>query len=66
VSAPSGLLICVCGSCRFYAVPDGANSYLLECTSCGRRSEISAPPGVTLELTELPKDAPNTVHGGER
>ena len=52
--APEATIVCVCGSRAFYAMPDGANSYLLECPSCGRRSEISAGRGMALTLTELP------------
>lgn len=51
-------LICAhCESRSFFAIPDGADSYLLECTSCGQRSEISAGRGMTLTLVEIP-DAP--------
>lgn len=54
--APDATLVCVCGNRGFYAFPDGADSYLLECPSCGRRSEISAGRGMTLTLTEVADD----------
>lgn len=53
--APEAPLVCICscGNRAFYAFPDGANSYLLECPSCGKRSEISAGRGMTLTLVEV-------------
>jgi len=52
-------LICnVCESRTFFVTPDGAESYLVECASCGKRSEISAGRGMTLTLVEVP-DEPN-------
>jgi len=59
--ASEATIVCVCGSRAFYAVPDGADSYLLECPSCGRRSEISAGRGMTLTLTELPDEEPKVT-----
>jgi Zn finger protein HypA/HybF involved in hydrogenase expression len=50
-------VICAhCESRSFFAIPDGADSYLLECTSCGHRSELSAGRGMTLTLVEIPYD----------
>jgi len=42
-----------CASRTFFVTPDGAQSYLLECAACGKRSEISGGPGVTLTLVDV-------------
>jgi hypothetical protein len=55
--APEVTLVCPCGSRAFYATPDGADSYILQCSACGCHSEISAGRGMTLSLTEV-ADAP--------
>lgn len=55
--APEATIVCACGNRAFYAFPDGVG-YLLECPSCGRRSEISAGKGMTLTLVEVPEDQP--------
>lgn len=54
--APYIVGTCTCGNRSFYAVPDGADSYLIECTSCGKRGEISAGRGVTFTLVEQPDE----------
>jgi len=52
-------LVCaVCEGRSFFAMPDGADSYLLECTTCGKRSEISAGRGMTLTLVEVEDERP--------
>lgn len=55
-SAPVGTIVCAhCGSRSWYAFPDGATSYILECGGCGVHAEITAGPDVTLSLEELPE-----------
>ena len=55
-SAPLGMIVCAhCGGRSWYAFPDGANSYILECPGCGVHAEIAAAPGTTLLLVELPE-----------
>lgn len=48
------LLCDTCESRTFFVTPDGATSYLIECASCGKRSEIAVGPGMTLTLVDVP------------
>lgn len=59
------LLCDVCESRTFFVTPDGATSYLIECASCGKRSEISAGRGMTLTLVEVPEIEGDTEPSGK-
>lgn len=65
---PDVILVCVCGGYRWFAVPDGFNSYVLECPQCQRRMDVSAGPGQVLTLKPDPaaSDVERTIEDAER